>query len=146
MRAELHMKQVAAANILPRKARETPRVPRQTAPSPRWNHNPPPATGRRVPTRRLDKTPSLPFQTDARATRYPLPPGNLDGNRRVATPRQNEESQRDAEAAAQHSSYPVVIITCVHYLGSPRPSPSQILGTFSRNLQGPSPSQIRTHG
>ena len=27
---------------------------------------------------------------------------------------------------------PVVIITCVHYLGPPGPSPSQILGTFSR--------------
>ena len=28
--------------------------------------------------------------------------------------------------------YPVVIINCVHYLGPPGPSPSQILGTFSR--------------
>ena len=28
--------------------------------------------------------------------------------------------------------YPVVIITCVHYLGPPGPSTSQILGTFSR--------------
>ena len=27
---------------------------------------------------------------------------------------------------------PVVIITCVHYLGPPGPSTSQILGTFSR--------------
>ncbi len=30
------------------------------------------------------------------------------------------------------SSYPVVIITWVHYLGPPVPSTSQILGTFSR--------------
>ena len=29
-------------------------------------------------------------------------------------------------------SYPVVIITWVHYLGPPGPSTSQILGTFSR--------------
>ena len=28
--------------------------------------------------------------------------------------------------------YPVVIITCVHNLGAPGPSTSQILGTFSR--------------
>ncbi len=28
--------------------------------------------------------------------------------------------------------YPVVIITCVHYLGPPGPSTSQILGTFAR--------------
>ena len=28
--------------------------------------------------------------------------------------------------------YPVVIITCVHYLGPPGPSTSQILGTFPR--------------
>ncbi len=29
-------------------------------------------------------------------------------------------------------NYPVVIITCIHYLGPPGPSPSQILGTSSR--------------
>ncbi len=32
----------------------------------------------------------------------------------------------------QGVNYPVVIITCVHYLGPPGPSTSQILGTFSR--------------
>ena len=32
--------------------------------------------------------------------------------------------------------YQVVIITCVHYLGPPGPSPSQILGTFSRSSEG----------
>ncbi len=32
----------------------------------------------------------------------------------------------------RYAPYPVVIITCVHYLGPPGPSTSQILGTFSR--------------
>ena len=37
-----------------------------------------------------------------------------------------------ALAPELQSPYPVVIITCVHYLGPPVPSTSQILGTSSR--------------
>ena len=41
---------------------------------------------------------------------------------------------RDRKSGARHTVWrcPVAIITCVHYLGPPGPSTSQILGTFSR--------------
>ena len=40
--------------------------------------------------------------------------------------------ETDIDQLDPRISYPVVIISCVHYLGPPGPSPSQILETFSR--------------
>ena len=50
----------------------------------------------------------------------------------LATLAAGEAQRGEVAPRARGALYPVVIIPCVHYLGPPGPSTSQILGTFSR--------------